>query len=261
MKSSLFAAALFVVTARIATAADFATGMVEATFKFFHEDSTSTCFLVRREAPDTAYYLVTTAHTVERTKGEKAVLVLRKAKPDGSYERLDHPIAIRSGENPLWVRHEKQDVAVLRLAGPLPVAVTALDASMLADESGLKASGVHVCSPLFVLTYPQRFEANEAGLPVARQGIFAGMPLLPQVTYPTFLGDFTASSGDSGGPVFMEGKGGRPLVVGMVIAQIRHDERIESEYEERTIHHPLGIGTILHASFITETLAAAAKGQ
>ena len=35
-----------------AFASDFATEVMDATFKFFDPDSTSTCFLVRREAPD-----------------------------------------------------------------------------------------------------------------------------------------------------------------------------------------------------------------
>jgi len=242
-----------------AFASDFATEVMDATFKFFDPDSTSTCFLVRREAPDTAYYLVTTAHTVERTHGKTAVLVLREPQPDGSYLRHDYTIPIRSGDKPLWVRHEKQDVAVLRLADPLPVAVAALPSSVFASGERLKAAGVHICSPLFVLTYPQRFEANGAGFPVARHGIFASPPLLPIPTHPTFLADFTTFAGDSGGPVFIEAADGHPLIAGIVLAQHYHEDKMKSEYEERTVRHPLGMGTILHAQYVRETLEAAAK--
>ena len=240
-------------------AVDFATEVMDATFKFYHADSTSTCFLVKRDEADKSFYLVTTAHTVERTKGETAILVLREKKPDGGYARRDFTLTIRSGDKPLWVRHEKQDVAVLKLTAPLPVEVAVLPMSRLADDERLKASEVHVCSPLFVLTYPQRFEANGAGFPVARQGVFSSPPMLPVASHPTFLGDFITFAGDSGGPVFIAGKDDRPLIVGIILAQNYHDEKLKTEYEETTIHHPLNLGTILHARYVIETLEQAAK--
>lgn len=238
-------------------AADFATQVLESTFKFFHPDSTSTCVLIKREA-DPALYLVTCAHTLERTKGETGTLVLREAQADGSYTRRDHTLTIRKGEAALWTRHEKQDVAVLKLEGELPVKVVGLPESLLLDEAALKAAGVHVCSPLFVLTYPQRFEANGAGFPVARQGIFASPPLLPVANHPTFLGDFTTFAGDSGGPVFFPATDGRPLIAGIVIGQHHHEVKSKGEYEESLTRIPLGMGIILHATYIRETLAAAA---
>jgi hypothetical protein len=259
MKCFSLVTIMFLLALGTAGATDFATEVMNATFKFFHPDSTSTCFLVKRETPDAGNYLVTAAHTFERTKGETAVLVLRTRKPDGSYERQDYTVSIRNGDTPLWVRHEKQDVAVLRLAEPLPVPVEVLPLSALADEAGLQKSGLHLCSPFFVLTYPQRFEANGAGLPVARQGIFASPPLVPLSDSPTYLGDFTTFAGDSGGPVFVAGADGHAVVVGIVIAQSHHDEKVKGEYEERLVHHSLGIGTILHSQYVRETIETAAK--
>ncbi len=245
--------------ARAAAAGDFASEMLDATFKLSHPDSTATCFLVRRDDSDKGRYLVTAAHTLEKTKGETVILVLRKAKPDGSFERVEHKIQVRRENKPLWVRHEKQDAAALRLVEPLPVNVPALPMTALADEAKLKAARVHICSSLFVLTFPQRFEANPAGFPVARQGIFASPPLLPAAAHPTFHGDFTTFAGDSGGPVFIDGGDQHPIVVGIVIAQSNIDERSKSEYEERMVRRPLGLGIILHASYLRETVEAAAK--
>lgn len=259
MNRTLAGAVVAIFIAGTAVAADFATEAVNATFKLFHPDSTATCFLVQGEAPDIALYLVTAAHAFERTKGETAIIVLRQPKDDGTFERQDHTIKIRREDKPLWVRHEKQDIAVLRLADPLPTAVVALPASAIANEARLAVEKVHMCSPLFVLTYPQRFEANGAGFPVARQGIFASPPLLPVKSYPTFLADFTTFAGDSGGPVFMAGADGHTVLVGIVLAQYRHDEQVTTEYEERTLHHPLGLGNVLHAQYIHDTIEAAAK--
>ena len=245
----------------IASAADFATEMLDATFKLFHVDSTGTCALVRREAPDQSLYVVTAAHVLEHTKGDTAIVVLRELRADGSYQRRDHTSAIRRDGKPLWVRHATEDVAVLRLAEPPPIPVSALPLAAIADEARLTAAGLHICTSVFVLTFPERFEANDAGFAVARQGIIASHPFRPIQEHHTFLADFTTFAGDSGGPVFVAGTDGHPMIVGIVLAQFRHDERVTMEYEERTIHHPLGLGVVLHAQFIRDTIEQAAKNN
>lgn len=244
-----------------AGAADFATTMLESTFKLFHKDSTATSFLVSRGAPDDSLYLVTAGHVLAMTKGETAILVLRKQLENGTFERFDHPITIRKDGKPLWVTHGTEDVAVLRLTAPLPVPVTTLPFSAIADEAAFKSAGLHICSQLFVLTYPQRFEANPVGFAIARQGIIASQPLNPFQSNPTYFGDFTTFAGDSGGPVFVEGGDGKPLLIGIVLAQNHHFEVVKSEYEERKINHPFGLGTVLHASFVRDTILKAAEAK
>lgn len=259
MKKVILTLLVGMISCASAAAGNFATEMLDATYKLFHVNSTGTCVLVRRDARDGSLYLVTAAHVLERTKGDKAIVVLRERGTDGSYQRRDHTIAIRRDGKPLWVRHEKEDVAVLRLLEEPPVPVSVLPFAAIADEAGLTAAGLHICSPLFVLTYPQRFEANSAGFAVARQGIVSSHPFLPIQRHHTYLADFTTFAGDSGGPAFVAGKDGHPLLVGMVLAQHRHDERVTTEYEERSIHHPLGLGTVLHAQFVRDTIEQAAK--
>lgn len=244
-----------------AFAKDFATEMLEATFKLYHENSTGTCFLVRRDGNDKALYLVTAAHVLERTKGPTAILVLRETTKEGSYKRHDYKIDIRHDDKPLWTRHEKDDVAVLRLADAPPVPVATVDMADLADEARLTAAGLHLCSGLFILTYPERFEGNDAGFGVARSGIIASHPFAPVEQHHTFLADFTTFAGDSGGPVFIDAGNNRPLVLGIVLSQFRHDEKVTTEREERTIHHPLGFGAVLHAKFVRDAITAAVDGK
>jgi hypothetical protein len=259
MKQLLLAALFGIVSCEVSAAGDFATEVLDSTFKLFHAKSTGTCFFVRREEPDQCLYLVAAAHVLEHTKGDTAIVVLRERRTDGSYQRRDHTITIRREGKPLWVRHATEDTAVLRLGEPPPVPVSALPLAALADEARLTAAGLHICSSLFVLTYPQRMEANQAGFAVARQGIIASHPFLPIERHRTFLADFNTFAGDSGGPVFVAGTDGHPLLVGIVLGQFRHDERVTTEYEERTVHHPLGLGIVLHAQFIRDTIEAAAK--
>lgn len=244
-----------------ASAADFATQMVEATFKLFHPDSAATCFLLRREPGDTALYLATAGHVLERTKGDTATLVLRAPQADGAFKRRDHTIIIRQKGKPLWVQSKTDDAAVLRLVEPLPVPVPALPVTALTDEGQVKAAGLRVCSPLFVLTFPNRTESNAAGFPLARQGIIASHPLLPFGPQRTFLADFTTFAGDSGGPVFVADAAGKPLVIGMALAQINQEENVTLEFEKRTLRHPLGIGKVLHAQFLRELVERCAKPE
>ncbi|MGO8931836.1 MAG: trypsin-like peptidase domain-containing protein [Limisphaerales bacterium] len=259
MKHIIIAALFGIISSAVASAGDFATEMVEATFKLFNADSTATCILVRREAPDQTLYLVTAGHVFEAVKGDTAIVVLRARRDDGSFQRRDYTVAVRREGKALWVRHAMEDVAVLRLSEPPPVPVVALPFSAVADEASLAAAGLHICSPLFVLTYPQRFEANDAGFTVARPGIIASHPFLPIQAHHTYLADFTTFGGDSGGPVFVAGTQGHPLLIGIVLAEFRHDEQVKMEYEERSIHHPLGLGSVLHAQFVRETIESAAK--
>lgn len=259
MKQVILTLLVGIISCAFASAGDFATEMLDATFKLFHVNSTGTCVLVRREPPDQSLYVVTAAHVLERTKGDTAIVVLRERRADGSYQRRDHTVAIRRDGKPLWVRHATEDTAVLRLAEPPPVPVSALPWAAVADEARLVAAGLHICSPLFVLTYPQRFEANSAGFAVARQAIIASHPFLPVERHRTYFADFTTFAGDSGGPAFVADTNGHPLLVGIVLAQSRHDERVTTEYEERILHHPLGLGTVLHAQFIRDTIEQAAK--
>jgi hypothetical protein len=48
-------------------------------------------------------------------------------------------------------------------------------------------------------------------------------------------------------------------MIGILVAQFRHDEQVKSENEERTIHHPLGLGSVLYPQFVRETIENAAR--
>ena len=249
--------------ARDLIAADFPDAILEATFKLTSPEADgtldATCFFVRGEAPDLSLYLVTAAHVLEHIKENAATVVLRRPNADGSFDRVEYTIGLRHDGESLWVRNAKQDVAVLPVTEPLPVPVAGLPASKLAAAVNLRDAGLHICSPLFVFTFPKGFEANSSGFPVARQGIFASPPLLSAETYPTFYADFAAYAGDSGGPVFMSTSDGHVLVVGIVLGSALYHDTAKTEYEETVIQHPLGLGSILHAQYIRDTLAAAAK--
>jgi hypothetical protein len=260
------AAALWLAGCAAAVADDYATRVLEATFKVFHKDSTATGFLIappsELKLPERHVLLATAAHILERSTGETMLLVLRQPVGDGTFKRRDVPIAVRKGRQPLWTKHKQEDAAVLTVQLPTDAVARPLPLEALADEAALRAARLHVCSGLCVLGFPTRFESNAAGFPVARHATVASHPLAPVAAHRTFLADFCTFPGDSGGPVFLadprraaDGDDAPPLIVGMVTGHFRHDEKLDMLFEERTIHHPLGLGIVLHSQYVRETIA------
>jgi hypothetical protein len=252
-------------------AADFATQMLAATYKLYNKNSTATGFFVTDPIPvrqeRKGLVLVTAKHVFAKMTGTNAIVVLRQTQADGTYKRRDFTVAIRTSDGkPLWTTNTTEDVAVMNVKLPADANVTPLPFEALATEEILKEINLHVTSPLFVLGFPTRMEANGAGFPIARHASVASFPLTPVKPHKFFLADFTTFAGDSGGPVFVpdarrkeETETSPPLIVGMVLSQFRHDETIKMDYEERTIHHPLELSNILHAQFLRDTIALLPK--
>ncbi len=261
----ILAVIVLTAAASIASAEDYATRMLEATFKIYHKDSTATGFFVNPPAaaaiPEKHVLLVTAAHVFERMKGEQAIIVLRKPHPDGTFTRRDFEVKVREGEKPLWFKHPEQDIAVLAVKLPEDANVQPIEFESLADEAALKAARVHIGSDMLMLGFPMRVEANSAGFPIARRVSIASHPLFPIQPHKTFMADFTTFAGDSGGPLFLpdpsqkdRGEEARPLVVGIVLSQHFSDEKLTMVYEERMIHHPLNLSTVIHAQFVREAI-------
>ncbi len=220
---------------------------MHATFKLFNQSSTATCFLLK-DPPTGEVYLVTAAHVLSNARGETSILVLRKTDADGRYQRLDQTIPIREGEKDLWTKHPEQDIAAMRLTLPAGT----LESNAILPLSALESPGLTYGGQIIVLTYPKRLESSPAGFPVARQGIVASFPLRPSDD-PVFMIDFTAWDGDSGGPVVLDRPDG-PVIAGLAISRIHHNETIETETESRKVKHALGLGKALHSSLILDTI-------
>ena len=245
-------------------AQDFATQTVLATHKLFNSASTATGFFVRAEPESKAVVLVTAAHVLSKMKGDTAIVVLRRAQADGSYLRRDWPLTIRRDDKPLWMTHPEHDVAVLRVQLPEDAEVKALPLSALATEKDVLELKLHPASAMYVLSYPTRFEANPAGFAIVRHASIASFPFTPVALFPTLLADFAAFEGDSGGPVFVpdtrqtpeeQNQNAAPVIIGLVLSQFRHDETVNTFFEERTIHYPLQLTTVLQAQVIRDTIA------
>ena len=254
------------------TEPDFATRMIEATYKIFNKASTATGFFITPpqavgERPNPRQVILVTAdHVFNKSTGEQVLIVLREKQADGSYKRKDWPLNIRTGEVALWTKHPDLDIAVMKVELPENTEVKPLPFEALVSGEVLEKVNFHAASALYVLGFPTRFEVNSAGFPVVRHGSVASFPLTPVSIHKTFVADFTTFAGDSGGPVFIPdprqkegGEFSQPLILGLVLAQFRHDEKITTLDEERTIHYPLALATIINAQFIRDAIGKLKK--
>ena len=228
--------------------------LLSATGKLAGKDSAGTCFLLRPPAiagwSNDVFILVTAAHALSEVPGTEARLVLREKRPDGSYLRREIPLPIRSGDLPLWRKHPEEDVAVLRFTLPREVTCDPPDFGQLAKAADFGDGGVALGADTWILGYPAQLEVNGAGFPVLRHGTIASLPLLPLATHRTFLVDFNTFGGDSGGPVMQRDSG---QIIGLVLGMHRQTDHTVIPFEERTVHHPLGLAIVAHAGVIRET--------
>ncbi len=243
---------------------------LRGSFRLTDGHSTGTCFVVRN--PDDsnngpATVLVTAAHVLQGFKQDSCQLVLREKRDDGTYARKEVSLAIRKDGQPTWRKHADLDVAVLPIELPEGVDVAPFAFEQLADEATLKSRGIQVGQNCFIPCFPAQLEANRTGWPILRRGSIATYPLLPVSAAKTFLLDYTVFGGDSGAPVVtrprtVKGKDAAsdgPVVVGIVIGQHRQTDKSVMPFEERTVHHSLGLAICVQAHFVRETIELLGK--
>ncbi len=230
--------------------------LVRATYKLFHPDSTATCLVIEKKGKDNKIkrYIATAHHVLGNTKGETCLFVSREKKPSGEWFRKDVKIKIRDGEEKLWTKHAKHDLAILELPGDIEM--PGLPFECLATEKTMEK--VHTGDDVHLAVYPERTEANGAGFPILRSGSIASFPIHPIKIHAVLLVDATSWSGDSGGPIIhksLSAPGGGPVVIAFVRGLKRvTDKEKESRFEERVRHYPLHVVEALHASFVREMI-------
>lgn len=252
----LFAAALLL--PHVTRAETVAEQLMQATFKVFNPASTGTGFLIQDPATGatrTNVLLVSAGHAFLKAKGDSILLVCRTRDAQGAWQRYDHKIMIRNGTNALWTCHPSQDVAVIRCTLPPQAVFKALPLDALADEATAMDAGMTIGSRLFFCGYPHRTEASKAGFPLYRDAVVSGYPLFPAKNHPAVLFSAATFAGDSGAPVaLVQTHAARPLIAGLVITRTQQNDKLKAEEWDVTFKRDLGLGSLLHAAFIRETI-------
>ena len=215
-------------------------------------------FLISAPTPDgkPRTVLITANHVFDTMPGQIAHIGYRVANPDGSWTYAPMNLRIRDAAGrELWTHHPSRDVAAIVVTAPAAFAKAAIPQDYLASDETFGKYQVRAGDEMMALGFPRGLSANQAGFPILRAGRVASFPIAPARIFPTFLLDFAAFPGYSGGPVFMSDpshrRAGSPgdapqdveFIAGLLTQQVELDN-------ER-----LGIGVVIHASFIRETIA------
>jgi S1-C subfamily serine protease len=204
----------------------------------------ATGFLVNDPTPDgrPRVVLVTANHVFAGMPGDQAQIGYRVKGADGSWTFAPQSLPIRAHGKPLWRKNATKDVAVIAIAAPPEFARAAIPLAWIAGDDSLSQSALAPGEEMMTLGYPQGLSANPAGFPILRTGRIASFPIGPSNISPTFLLDFPAFPGNSGGPVWLEGANEPNLVAGILTQQV--EKGGES----------LGIGVVVQAQFIRDTI-------
>jgi S1-C subfamily serine protease len=210
------------------------------------------------------FVLVTAAHVFADMPSTNILLSLR-TEDRGAYQRCPYEIEIRKDGTNLWTQHPSADVAAMRIRLPFTSDPPRLDRSILGTEQWFKDFRIHPGDELRVLGFPYGWEANNVGFPVLRSGRIASYPITPFTNNPTFQIDFHVFPGNSGGPVYIAER--RSLVdgdlssvtiraiVGLVSKEAKMTETVTSLNEQTIRTYQLGLGIVVPAPFIEETIA------
>jgi hypothetical protein len=201
--------------------------------------------------------LVTAAHVLEDIAGDKATLLLRRRKGDGTY--LVHPFdfSIRDNGRSLYVKHPTADVAAMYADLPQEVPITGLPPDALATDKSLEEIDLHPGDEAFVLGFPLAV-SSPGGFPLLRVGHIMSYPLTPMKSIGRIDFDLVIYPGNSGGPVYFSYtnriiKGQMRLgglnagILGIVIAETHS---AIPQYADK----PLNYGIVVPAPFIRETI-------
>ncbi len=229
---------------------------VHVAVRLVGEGASGTGFLVK--AGEDRIILATAAHVFDDLKGETCQVIFRHPKESGGFERTPIELTIRKGEEVLWKRHPKHDIAIIEIVIPEKAAVRPVDLDQLAPEGMAKKGEIGVGREVCIPCFPVGTEANEAGWPVLRRGTVATHPLTPLAEAETFFVDVSSFGGESGAPV-VAWKGDKVFVIGVVSSMQRQTEKSKTALEEKTTHLPMGLGIVVQSPFLRDMIAQMVK--
>ncbi len=257
MRRAAFGLLVVAVASASAAPEDVAEAAARATVRIFNGVGSGTGWFVAVPGPDgeARHVLVTANHVFDAMKTPDFTIAYRAPAKDGTFARKEAKARHRDGDKALWVRHPELDAAALRVTVPDGVDLEPFPFDRVADGSWAAGKKVRAGQDVFVPCFPVRLESTPAGWPLVRKGSIATYPLTPAAK--TMLIDYSHFEGDSGAPAVAY-PDGKPLVVGLVFALVRHTTTTVSPFEERKSHVPLDLAIAVNAPHLRDVIERAA---
>jgi hypothetical protein len=190
--------------------------------------------------------VITSVHVLE-TIGRGPFLVGARmtdaaGQPRLALIRLQPP----RGRERFYVRHPQHDLAAFELPIP-PEAMRVAKLPLFLDEKAFpsREDPLRAGAEVSFLGFPEVMPGTSDAFPILRSGKVASYPVGPSNGQGWFLIDADVYPGDSGAPVFRTGRGGRPILAGVVLRRVGRDRRAFSHLaiavEANVIHETLDL--------------------
>lgn len=206
-----------------------------------HVMGTGFIVAVKIRAETNCYWpvVITTKHMLQHIGEQPFYVPLRMIESDGTFSFLAVRI-VGKRNRPFYVSHPNFDVAAFPL--PLPSGLESKWHFKFLEERALTPGKSRVGENVMFLGFPEGLPGTPDLFPVLRAGRLASYD--PEHSADRiFLVNADVYPGDSGAPIFVASKRGKPNLIGMVI------ERVELREGERS---PIALA--VDADVIRETL-------
>lgn len=214
-------------------------------------------------------FLVSARHVFDAIRTDSATLFARLRLDDGDYATILFRIRLRDSAGPLYhcYHNETVDLAGLRLPPDFLIQHTQyrLTRGTFATHEYFQQAHITVGDKVLVLGYPFGWASETGMFPLLKSGIIASFPLLPIEKRPVFYIDGTFFSGNSGGPVILEGAsrvagqsislGGLSLIIGLVSFENRTHSFVPFDTSGTFLLETLKVTGVINSHFVLDLLA------
>lgn len=186
--------------------------------------------------------MVTAAHLLDAVG--KGPLLIGTRMPDasgGAHVTLIEFQPKRGGQR-FYVRHPQHDIAAFEMHIPREAApVVALPSFV--NETARNGKLLRAGDEVSFVGFPEILPEMEGLFPVLRTGRIASYPVGTAQAGGLFIINADVYPGDSGAPVYVVGRGGRPELTGMIIRRVGADRKAFSHLaiavESKAVHETL----------------------